>query len=144
MDRRCRAPGCTHEPYPGRRECRRCNNARLKAADPERYAYQRLKANAKRRGKAFDLTLAEFRQFSTATGYTKGAGRSATCYHVDRIDPTRGYTRDNIQRLTNRQNRLKYVRFTWGISSPEDPDANERAIWFSTVKGTKSEINAPF
>lgn len=75
------------------------------------YAYSTLKQNAKRRSKHFELTFEQFKAFAIATDYYKRKGRKATCYHIDRIDETRGYTIDNIQVLTNRENAKKYALF---------------------------------
>lgn len=39
--------------------------------------------------------------------YTKGQGHIPTNASVDRIDPTRGYTKDNIQLVANQVNTMK-------------------------------------
>ena len=126
--------------------CNRCRNEYTKARDPQRHAYYRLKSNAKRRGKPFDLTLADFREFCEGTDYIKGKGRTARCYHVDRIDETKGYTRDNLQCITNSDNRAKYVSFAYGHGDPSDPDTNERGMWYRTTIGRTDapETHAPF
>lgn len=143
--RPCANRDCRREAPRGRSRCNRCRNREARERDPARYAYHRLKANAKRRGKLFDLTLEEFRRFATATDYLKAKGRRATCYHVDRIDERRGYTADNIQPLTNRANVRKYVTFAYGHGDPADPDTNDRGMWFSTRIATAAPApTAPF
>lgn len=42
--------------------------------NPVHDAYLNLKSNAKRRGKYFDLTLAQFKQFCVKTKYMKKKG----------------------------------------------------------------------
>lgn len=69
-----------------------------------RDAYLNLKSNAKRRGKVFELTFDQFREFASQCQYIKKKGRTANSYHIDRIDETKGYTIDNIQLLTNIEN----------------------------------------
>lgn len=76
--------------------------------NPIRSAYTTLKCNAKRRGKVFKLTFEEFKEFAIKTDYINRKGITATSYHIDRIDENKGYTVDNIQVLTNRDNVKKY------------------------------------
>jgi|GEM_PF-1579386 len=104
--RSCSTGGCNNRPRPGRRHCHTCSAK----ANPLRYAYRHLKANAKRRGKEFSLTLAQFEAFCIETEYLDKCGKKATSYTIDRIDPTRGYHADNIQPLTNSENVKKQAR----------------------------------
>lgn len=76
---------------------------------PYKNAYSRLKSNAKRRAIPFYLTLEEFKQFADSTGYINRRGRTKYDLHIDRIDCTKGYSKDNIQVLTNLQNARKGV-----------------------------------
>ena len=114
---------------------------RYRERNPVAYAYSNLKQNARRRGKDFSLTLAEFEEFCTATNYLKGSGRSATCYHVDRIDETKGYSRDNIQLLTNAENSRKYVRFTYHYNFEEGQMEFDTSV---NVKAPISDNDCPF
>lgn len=61
--------------------------------------YHRLKNAAKRRGIPFDLTRDQFAQFAQETGYAYKRGRTVQGWHIDRIDPLRGYTLDNVRAL---------------------------------------------
>lgn len=70
-------------------------------------AYTTLRCNARRRGKEFTLTLDQFKQFCIKTEYLAGRGRTKTGYHIDRIEDDKGYTIDNIQKLTNTENITK-------------------------------------
>lgn len=104
--RPCSSADCQKPARPKRTQCPTCSAH----GNPARYAYRHLKANAKRRGKDFTLTFAQFEAFAIETRYLAKCGKSATSYTIDRIDPTRGYHADNIQALTNRENVLKQAR----------------------------------
>lgn len=93
------------------KECRRCQYARYKSQDLVKVCYQNLKYNSKRRGKEFDLSLEQFREFCIKTDYIQRRGTAKHSYHIDRIDETKGYTIDNIQVLTNSENVQKYISF---------------------------------
>lgn len=69
--------------------------------NPVRASFIAHKHNAKRRGHSWELTFEEFQEFAVEVDLIKKAGRLRQSYHIDRIDPTKGYTRDNIQALTN-------------------------------------------
>ena len=75
--------------------------------NPMKCAYQTLKYNAKRRGKIFTLTFEEFEKFAIITELLTCRGKKPTSYSVDRIDPDKGYTFDNIQKLTISENSSK-------------------------------------
>lgn len=108
--------------------------------NPIKAAYANLKANAKRRGKEFTITIEQFRQFCQQTDYIKRKGRRATCYHVDRIDETKGYTIDNIQALSNRDNVRKYVRF----NSHYDHQSRQMLFFTDVVREEDDGDEVPF
>ena len=74
---------------------------------PIKTSYYNLRTNAKRRGKPFDLTLDEFREFATATDYINKKGKTAQSYSIDRIKAHLGYIPGNIQVLTISENGIK-------------------------------------
>lgn len=78
-----------------------------KKANPERYTYQTLKDNAKRRGKGFTLTFAQFLNYDAETNYIKERGRTANDQSIDRKDNEDGYNFYNIHPLTVSQNSIK-------------------------------------
>lgn len=80
----CSTPDCRNKARADGAKCNTCNQH----ANPLRYAYRHLKANAKRRGKVFDLTLAQFTEFAQRTEYATRKGRTRHSYHIDRIDPS--------------------------------------------------------
>lgn len=116
----CVTPGCRNSARPRGAKCSTCQAH----VNPARYAYRHLKANAKRRGKPFDLTLEQFTEFAQRTEYLTRRGRTASSYHIDRINPEKGYTADNIQVLTNRENVLKQrVEGDW------NPETHQMEFW---------------
>jgi len=93
---------------------------RWRKNNPMNAAYNNLKNNAKRRGKPFELTFEQFKQFAIKTEYIAKKGISATSYTIDRINEELGYTIDNIQVLQNSDNIKKYKRFRLGeLGQPE-------------------------
>jgi len=109
--RTCNTPYCRKTSAPQRKKCWSCTKKAYAQRHPFKYAYNALKQNAKRRNKHFELSFEQFKAFAIATEYYKKKGRKATCYHIDRIDETKGYSIDNIQVLTNRENVRKYAVF---------------------------------
>jgi len=106
---------------------------------PLRYAYYTLLANAKRRGKFFDLTFEQFCRFAVKTEYMMKKGIWRESYHIDRIREDGGYTIDNIQLLTNSDNVKKYLKYYY--------DEQDRKMIFSTevAKSCKhTGIDIPF
>lgn len=87
--------------------CSKCRKRLYKERHPVRYTFSYLKNNARRRKHTFTLTIDEFVQFVRETGYMEGKGRHADKLSIDRIDPRRGYTPDNIQVLTVSKNATK-------------------------------------
>lgn len=113
MIRKCKTTRCRgratrsgHSPY-----CSRCRSARWKAKYPLHYAYKQLRNDARRRGHAFDLTLEEYKDFARKSGYALYKGRGAYFLSIDRRDPSKGYSADNIRAMTVRANsaRVHYV-----------------------------------
>lgn len=102
-----------------RTKCGTCRSKEYRKNNPLQSAYITLRYNAKRRGKAFDLTFEEFKEFAIATDYIIKKGKQKLSYTIDRIHDTEGYTRDNIQVLTNADNvkkehrRVMKVKYEW-------------------------------
>lgn len=71
------------------------------------YTFNLLKSNAKRRGKFFDLTLDQFKTFCKETGYLVLKGKKCESASIDRIDHSLGYSIDNLQVLSLRDNGTK-------------------------------------
>lgn len=100
--------------------CWKCKKRVYRNKYPVRAAYQNLKSNARRRGKPFDISLAEFELFCYHTRLLTGRGRSKDSYTIDRIRNQEGYTLGNIQVLTRSKNSSKgknppieYLDYDW-------------------------------
>ena len=104
---RCNTPRCKNDHAPGRRFCHTCRSRKKRAKDPVRYSYDTLKANAKRRNKAFELTFAQFKRFCRKTNYIAGKGRSKDSYTIDRKKNHIGYVLSNIRVITKSENSSK-------------------------------------
>ena len=82
-----------------------------KLRNPEHSAYITLKNNAKRRGKPFTLTLADWMELCRLTRYHEGTagktGNVKTGLTIDRINHREGYTLRNIRVITHSANASK-------------------------------------
>jgi len=126
VDLRCGTLYCLNKPVPGKNYCSKCRSRKYRAADPIKATYYNLRCNAKRRGIYCAISLAEFRTFCTATGYIEGKGVEADSLTIDRINPLVGYTINNIQVLTLKENlKKRYKDATIFVSRcpklPTDP-----------------------
>lgn len=113
-------------------KCRPCRYKLEKEKNPVKFAYDTWRRNAKRRGKFFDVTLEEFKEFCIEYEYMNKRGTSATGLHIDRANETKGYTKGNLRALENTDNVKKYIKWkgrdldgknefetvTTGINSP--------------------------
>lgn len=92
------------------RYCTKHRAIRQRANDPAAAYYADIRHHAKERGIECTLTLAEWRVWQEQVGFFRGrAGDRAERLSVDRIDPNRGYSLDNIQPLTVAENARKAV-----------------------------------
>ena len=99
---------CRNESAEKRRICYRCKARKYKARHPIKHLFNIKKQRAKERGHKWDLTCQEFEEFVLRTGYMDRRGRGRNGMSIDRIDPDKGYTIDNIQTLTVSENSKKY------------------------------------
>lgn len=104
---KCTTPFCRNKKATNRTVCHKCKAHKYKQSHPIEYAYANLRANAKRRGKEFNLSLSDFRNFVISTGYLLNTGKDADSLTIDRIDNTKGYEIGNIEILTRGQNSHK-------------------------------------
>ena len=115
----CCAYSCKNEAiYKKNNLCHKHYARKIRVVDPVGSRYNQFKNNAIRRNKPFTITIDQFREFCTKTGYiiTKfKRGRNAT---IDRINNNLGYHIDNIQLLTQSQNLQKFInedRYVQGL-----------------------------
>ena len=106
----CVACRCSNKRHAPNRFCHKHHKRFQKESNPTVYVFGALKQNARRRGKAFTLTIEQFKDFCTRTGYLRLRGKTGKSASIDRIDPSRGYTADNIQILSLSANSKKGVK----------------------------------
>ncbi len=110
---KCETKNCRKTAAPKRRVCYSCSVKRYKDRNPVRYAFSVMKNNAKRRGKAFEISFEYFKKFVIDTSYMAGKGITKTGLHIDRIKEELGYIEGNLQVITNTQNVKKYLSYTY-------------------------------
>ena len=103
---KCVTPYCRGKTHNHPR-CSKCMMRAWRSKFPLKASYAALKYRAKRRGIAFSLTLAEFRQICDRSGYLESKGVTRAALQIDRIDPHVGYTWDNCQIITCSENAAK-------------------------------------
>ena len=97
---KCSTEGCKNEAREHRTICSTCDKRKYRQKYPLKYWYDTLKMNAKRRGKYFDLTLEQFKEFCIKTGYHEKKGKTASSMSIDRKENTEGYTAGNIRSIS--------------------------------------------
>jgi hypothetical protein len=106
--RYCCAYNCTNEPIKRKGGlCHKHYARKRREFDPVGTRFNQFKGNARRRNKPFEITISQFRKFCSDTGYLISKGKRGQNATIDRIDNSKGYTIDNIQLLTLRQNASK-------------------------------------
>ena len=105
----CCAFHCKNKPNPKKVGlCHKHYHVYRRQKDPVYDRYVNLKRNALRRGKPFEITLEEFREFCEEKRYIIEKGMRGKNCTIDRINNKIGYRIDNIQLLTNKANIQKY------------------------------------
>lgn len=89
------------------RFCHKHRHRYTKEIDPVRYTYRLRKSRAKERGHSFTITLEEFRRWCAENDYMDKKGKKAGSASIDRIDPSIGYTYNNMQVLSLADNSAK-------------------------------------
>lgn len=138
-DKKCATKFCRNQPIKGRGIfCCTCLSRRSREANPLKWSFWNLRANAKARGKAFELTFEEFKQFCFETNYIASKGRTLTNYSIDRRDNAIGYTITNIRAVTvseNSRKGSKVLIYDWQFKTARvlhkkhDPDLED---WFDS------------
>ena len=101
--------------YEERRAFKKTRSKELEDAREERREYsvwQGIKGRAKKKGLGFDLKVADIDppEFCPVFGFRLKRGKGSPQKNspsVDRIDPSKGYTKDNIQVISNLANVMK-------------------------------------
>lgn len=94
--------------------CKPCNSNRVKSLTPEWKMHQRAKVRSKQSGREFDITPEDIVIPDVCPilgiALNMNSGRSGAYDNspsLDRIDNSRGYTKDNIQVISQRANAMK-------------------------------------
>ena len=95
--------------------CKACNSTRVKSLTPEWKMHQRAKMRAKEKGLDFNLEVSDIVIPDTCPvlgiPLNMNSGKSGAFINspsLDRIDPSRGYTKDNIQVISQLANAMKH------------------------------------
>jgi len=105
--KKCKTKYCRNQAANSYNYCHKCRSRKLKQTNPTAYYFNALRNNARRRGKQFEITLEQFREFCTSQEFNPGSGRKKSSLTIDRIDARKGYCIDNIQILTLSENSRK-------------------------------------
>lgn len=84
--------------------CNTCASRLARLADPVHYAYTKVKRSAQKRGIAFSISLDEWRVWCEKTAYHDLCGNTAWDMTVNRKDPRKGYSIENIEIMANSHN----------------------------------------
>ena len=134
-EERCATPGCRKKRKGFARLCSKCLARQWAERHPISYTLSKLRWNAKRRGKAFTLTLEQFTAFCLShPDYLTAKGRHSRCLSIDRRDAKEGYHIWNIRLLTVGKNSERAANDT----------NRKRYGWQSTPAPSESESEDPF
>ena len=97
---KCQTSNCTNEAEKYRKWCYKCRQRQYREKHTLHYEYLEFRKRARRRGKEFRLTEEEFKKFCEVTNYLEEKGIYKDNCSIDRIDPTKGYSYDNIRKVT--------------------------------------------
>lgn len=109
----CLSPHCRNKKAPRGNYCYSCVSRKYAKKHPEKYTFNNLRSNSKRRGKIFTLTFEQFLRLCTETEYMQRKGVTKFSLHLDRIEEERGYTYENLQTLENTENVKKYLAWKY-------------------------------
>lgn len=107
MAKKCKTKYCRNDAAKHRTICEKCKSRLLKERHPITYHFNALRNNAKRRGKEFNLTIEEFKEFCKKTGYMELKGKNGSDLSIDRRENRKGYVMNNIQAITLSENTVK-------------------------------------
>lgn len=123
--------------------CHACRNRKYRKNNPMMAAFHAVKWSAKSRGINFDLSFDDFSAFAVKVDYIQNKGTTKSSMHIDRInpDPLKGYTKGNIQPLTNSQNAAKRWKVVRGEYNFE---LQRMEFWVSTETDNSDLSGVPF
>lgn len=104
---KCKAYRCPDNSTKKDRFCSKHSKRFQKEKNEASYVYNLVKSNAGKRKIEFTITLDEFKLFCKETDYLALRGKKASSASIDRINPLKGYSYDNIQVLSLADNSAK-------------------------------------
>lgn len=112
--RECTKCGTIFEKTSNMTLCKKCNSERVKSQTPEWKMHQRAKQRCRKTGREFNIEVSDIIIPSTCPilgiELNMNSGRSGAYRNspsLDRIDNSRGYTKDNIQVVSQLVNAMK-------------------------------------
>lgn len=111
--------------------CSTCRSRKSRENDPEKYAYNTTKANAKRRRKPFTITFEYFKQFCYEYNYIQGKGKTATSLSIDCKINDLGYVEGNIRGLPlgeNSRKGTKVLDYDWNTKTARVIDCRQEQV----------------
>ena len=105
----CASLSCANKAHDGK-FCSTCRTKKMRAVNPIKLVFNRLKQNAKRRKLEFSLSLEHFTEIVSESGYMSLRGRGKHDLTIDRIISPLGYVDGNIQVLPMSENVKKRFR----------------------------------
>lgn len=109
----CAVKYCRNLRAKGRTICHKCHKRQYRANNPKSAAYDTLKDHARERNLPFTLSRKEFSKLVEGTKVFKEDGSRDSDWHIDRIDPTKGYEASNLQVLHVHDNIVKGNQERW-------------------------------
>lgn len=104
---KCSSPYCKNKARKGRTICHSCESRKKREKNPMRAAFEALRFNSRRRGKKFDITFEQFKEFCYETAYMAGKGRTKQSFTVDCEINELGYTYGNLRNRSKSINSSK-------------------------------------
>jgi hypothetical protein len=131
---KCDTKYCSNKRKPNRRFCSKCSRRREKETNPFGYFYDAQRQNARRRGKEFNLTKDEFKEFAIRERLMSPDGVKFPNKTIDRKVPEKGYEIGNIQVLTISENsRKKHVDY-WREKNLTDEELEKMMAYEEKLK----------
>lgn len=109
----CRVKGCKTERAKDRSLCGKHRIRLWRKRNPTRNAFNQVRSKARQRKIEFDLSFDDFKVLCEESGYVEGKGRRSECLSLDRQDPDKGYTVENIEVITYGENCSKGAYERW-------------------------------
>lgn len=128
----CKIGKCKRANY-SKNLCQRHYTIEYRFENIVKYTYNNLKSNAKRRGKLFQISFEQFKNFVVEVDYIAKKGIYKKSLHIDRIDENLGYSIENIQVLTNSDNVKKFLNYKYNGEKMEFKTVTYKSPEFTDI-----------